>query len=639
VAPEIEERLIDRLDGLWDRCDAAIVSDYGYGVLTLGVIARLAELQAEAPRVLVVDSKQSALYRDAGPTAIKPNYGEALRLLGASGPAAPTERIDWMTTRGPEILETAGARIVSVTLDAEGALVFERDRPPYRTFAKAERPSRAAGAGDTFAAALALALAAGAETPAAADLASAAAVVVVAKDGTASCTSAELREKVSPAGKSLSGSAELVDCAVSHRRQGRRVVFTNGCFDILHRGHVSYLSRAKALGDVLIVGVNSGAGIGRFKGPSRPINPLEDRLQVLSALSCVDHVVPFDEDTPHELIRVVRPDVFVKGGDYTRATLPRRPWWSSSAAGSRSSRSWPTAPRPTSSRESGGLTATQTARPRASDRSSARPPTVGRITPLSQSERTVPDTIPIAAWRGPATCSASGSTPCLVSAVGCRTADKRMTLRVPDRARRRMDAWLGLRGLNSGCSWAMIHPGSTAPSRRYPPESFAAVARRLVHDHGLRVVFTGGPSERDTVEAIRLGMGDAPSLSLAGELNLSELAALIARAPLLVSNNTGPIHVAAALGTPVVDLYALTNPPHTPWGVPNRVLNHDVPCKYCYRSVCPERHHDCLRLVTPGQVVAAVVELLGMETASGRVTPTSGAVGEPVHAETTGALA
>jgi D-beta-D-heptose 7-phosphate kinase/D-beta-D-heptose 1-phosphate adenosyltransferase len=322
VAPEVEGRLIDRLESLWRGCDAVIVSDYGYGVLTDGVIASLARLQSDAPRVLVVDSKRLALYRDARPTAIKPNYGEALRLLGEPGPALPAERAEWMTMQGPRVLEITGARVASVTLDAEGALVFERDRPPYRTFAKAERPSKASGAGDTFAAALALALAAGADTPAAADLASVAAAVVVGKDGTASCAAAELRERVSPAGKSLADVNELTACLELHRRQARRIVFTNGCFDILHRGHVSYLSRAKALGDVLIVGVNSDAGIRRLKGPSRPINVLEDRLQVLSALSCVDHVIPFDEDTPHELIRAVRPDVFVKGGDYTRSTLP-----------------------------------------------------------------------------------------------------------------------------------------------------------------------------------------------------------------------------------------------------------------------------------------------------------------------------
>jgi D-beta-D-heptose 7-phosphate kinase / D-beta-D-heptose 1-phosphate adenosyltransferase len=109
------------------------------------------------------------------------------------------------------------------------------------------------------------------------------------------------------------------------RSQGRRVVFTNGCFDILHRGHVAYLNRAKALGDVLIVGLNTDAGVRRLKGAGRPINPLDDRAQVLAALSCVDFVAPFDEDTPAELIRLLRPDVFVKGGDYTVDRLPEAP--------------------------------------------------------------------------------------------------------------------------------------------------------------------------------------------------------------------------------------------------------------------------------------------------------------------------
>jgi D-beta-D-heptose 7-phosphate kinase / D-beta-D-heptose 1-phosphate adenosyltransferase len=108
----------------------------------------------------------------------------------------------------------------------------------------------------------------------------------------------------------------------SYRRQGKRIVLTNGCFDILHRGHITYLNRAKGLGDVLIVGVNSDESVRRLKGPERPINSLEDRLRVLSALSCIDHLVPFDEQTPHRLIQAIHPDVFVKGGDYTRETLP-----------------------------------------------------------------------------------------------------------------------------------------------------------------------------------------------------------------------------------------------------------------------------------------------------------------------------
>ncbi len=123
------------------------------------------------------------------------------------------------------------------------------------------------------------------------------------------------------------------------------------------------------------------------------------------------------------------------------------------------------------------------------------------------------------------------------------------------------------------------------------------------------MVFTGDASERPLVDSIRSRM-EAPSHSVAGELSLAELAALIERAPLLIANNTGPVHIAAAVGTPVADLYALTNPQHTPWLVPSRVLNRDVPCQPCYKSVCPEGHHDCLRLVEPGEVVRAALELL-----------------------------
>jgi D-beta-D-heptose 7-phosphate kinase/D-beta-D-heptose 1-phosphate adenosyltransferase len=118
---------------------------------------------------------------------------------------------------------------------------------------------------------------------------------------------------------------DLVTHIAAERKAGRKIVFTNGCFDILHAGHVSYLNRAKALGDILIIGVNSDNSIRRLKGATRPINPLEDRIQVLSGLGCVDHLVAFDEDTPSNLLRIVRPDIYVKGGDYTKKTLPEAP--------------------------------------------------------------------------------------------------------------------------------------------------------------------------------------------------------------------------------------------------------------------------------------------------------------------------
>jgi rfaE bifunctional protein nucleotidyltransferase chain/domain len=125
--------------------------------------------------------------------------------------------------------------------------------------------------------------------------------------------------------KHISDLDQLLALVTSHRMRGRQIVFTNGCFDILHAGHVSYLQRAKALGDILIIGVNSDDSICRLKGPTRPINPLEDRIQVLAALACVDYLIAFEEDSPSHLIRKLHPNIYVKGGDYTKETLLETP--------------------------------------------------------------------------------------------------------------------------------------------------------------------------------------------------------------------------------------------------------------------------------------------------------------------------
>jgi lipopolysaccharide heptosyltransferase II len=200
----------------------------------------------------------------------------------------------------------------------------------------------------------------------------------------------------------------------------------------------------------------------------------------------------------------------------------------------------------------------------------------------------------------------------LVAAVGCRTDDERLSLRVSARARRAARRRLDAAGVDRRREWVVVHPGARAASRRYPPESFASACRRLVAERGCQVVLTGDASERALIDRVRAAM-EIPAIAVAGELPLAELAAIIAEAPLLISNNTGPVHIAAAVGTPVVDLYALTNPQHTPWAVPHRVLSHDVPCKYCYKSVCPAGHHGCLRGVSPDAVVTAAHELLGPE--------------------------
>jgi ADP-heptose:LPS heptosyltransferase len=187
----------------------------------------------------------------------------------------------------------------------------------------------------------------------------------------------------------------------------------------------------------------------------------------------------------------------------------------------------------------------------------------------------------------------------LVAAVGGRTHDERLSFRVPSLARERVAA------LELPSPLVVVHPGASAASRRYPPESYARALELL----GCEVVFTGDAAERDLVEGVRAIMA-VRSRSLAGQLSLAELGALIEAADLVICNNTGPAHIAAAVGTPVVDLYALTNPQHTPWQVESRVLFHDVPCRNCYKSVCPTGGHECLRGVPPERVAAAARELL-----------------------------
>lgn len=206
----------------------------------------------------------------------------------------------------------------------------------------------------------------------------------------------------------------------------------------------------------------------------------------------------------------------------------------------------------------------------------------------------------------------------LVAAIGAATRDERMSLAIPPGiegvVRRRLVAL----GVDESAPFVVIHPGATASSRRYPAEGFVEAANALVTRHGCQVVFTGGREELDLVRGIQRAMA-ARAHSLAGELTLVELAALLGLAPVLVSNNSGPVHMAAALGTPVVDIYALTNPQHTPWMTPSRVLFHDVPCRYCYKSACPQGHHDCLRRIPSSAIVEAAVGLLegrvgGLET-------------------------
>jgi ADP-heptose:LPS heptosyltransferase len=198
----------------------------------------------------------------------------------------------------------------------------------------------------------------------------------------------------------------------------------------------------------------------------------------------------------------------------------------------------------------------------------------------------------------------------LVTALGFpREEEDHLSVRVPPAAARRVEALLRELGIRPGVHWSVIAPGASAASRRWPPDRFGAVGRALASRHHWRLLVTGDASERQLTATVAEAIGPAAT-DLGGRLALPELAALLARAPLLIANNSGPAHLAAAVGTPVVDVYALTNPQHTPWGVPSRVLTFPVPCAGCRRSVCPEGHHACLLGISAERVVAAAVELV-----------------------------
>lgn len=323
LLPAVDAELRRRLLARALEADAVVVSDYGYGVLGPRTIQALAELQHSTPRLLVVDARSPARYHAVGATAIKPNFEEVRPFL--PGGVSTTDRVAAVLEAAADLPAAIGAQVVAVTLDRDGAVLCERGRPPYRTYARPMSNARASGAGDSFTAGLTLALAAGADVPTAAEIAAGAAAVVVGREGTSACSAADLRLHLDGGSTRLETWSELAARVAFHRRQGRRVVFTNGCFDLLHRGHIDFLNRAKALGDVLVVGLNSDAGIARIKGAGRPVNGLQDRAGVLAALGCVDHLASFGGDTAADLVRLLRPDVYAKGGDYTPAMMPEAP--------------------------------------------------------------------------------------------------------------------------------------------------------------------------------------------------------------------------------------------------------------------------------------------------------------------------
>lgn len=315
----IRSRLRRRLDIAVPTADAVVVCDYGHGIVTGEVVEALRRARSRT-QVLVLDAKDPRAHRSLRPTVVKPNYAEAMHAMGLHPVVDRDGRMRQVLENGTGLLDTTGAEMAVVTLDADGAVLFERGRQPFRS-SGGQRPGPVVvGAGDAFVAALALSFATGADPPAATELASIAAATADDAAGTAVCSMERLNRALG-GGKLLTFDA-MTKWAAATRALGRRIVLTNGCFDLLHEGHVVFLSQAKSLGDVLVVGVNDDASVSRLKGRDRPVVDVGGRIQVLSALSCVDQVVVFGGDTAEILIDRLRPDVYVKGGDYTIETLP-----------------------------------------------------------------------------------------------------------------------------------------------------------------------------------------------------------------------------------------------------------------------------------------------------------------------------
>lgn len=310
-APQISVRMISKLtDGA--RPDAIILSDYAKGVLTPEAIASVTGLRGTGP--VVVDPKHRDFTRYRGATNITPNLRELETAAGRRLDADDTADI---AAAARPLAEAAGLDAIVVTLGDRGMLVVPVHGADTVVPAIQRAVYDVTGAGDTAISVLTLALAAQAPLLAAAQLANAAAGVSVGQIGAVAVDAGSIRDALAarPDGKIL-GREDLIARAATWRMAGKRIVFTNGCFDLLHAGHLSLLSQAAKLGDVLVLAINSDASVRRLKGPERPLVPQEDRAAVLAALGFVDAVTIFDEDTPLEVLQSVRPHVLVKGGDY-----------------------------------------------------------------------------------------------------------------------------------------------------------------------------------------------------------------------------------------------------------------------------------------------------------------------------------
>jgi D-beta-D-heptose 7-phosphate kinase/D-beta-D-heptose 1-phosphate adenosyltransferase len=315
----IEQELIDAILPLLPRAGIMLLSDYAKGVLTARVIRNVIDAARKLGKRVVVDPKSANLAIYRGATLLTPNRKE---FAEATRSHADTE--DNIAAAAQDAILLADCEAILVTQSEHGMTLVPRHGAAIHVPAHPVKVRDVSGAGDTVVAALTVALAAGADWDTALRMASAAAAVAVSKKGTAIVTSAELRRKILPHAflaaeeKIVAANGDLDALLLDWRKQGLRIGFTNGCFDILHPGHVKVLTAARGACDRLIVGLNSDASVKRLKGEERPVQDEHARAEVLAALEAVDLVALFEEDTPLNLITRIKPNLLVKGGDYTR---------------------------------------------------------------------------------------------------------------------------------------------------------------------------------------------------------------------------------------------------------------------------------------------------------------------------------
>jgi len=324
INDQLEKELLQRMFELYDAVDAVLLSDYSFGVITNNFIQKIEPLLFDSGKPIVIDSKDLGRFKNIHASVAKPNYEETINLLKI--PKVPqNQRVEQVFNNADAILRETGAESVAVTLDVDGVILLQKGKKPFRINCIPQNPKNTIGAGDTFVSALTLALASKLKIETASEIAAAAAAIVVQKDGTTGCSNNELRSYFTAVPKFISKQEDLINTVTELKKKGKKIVFTNGCFDLIHKGHIRLLNKAREAGDVLIVGVNNDESARKVKGQDRPINTLEDRITVLAGLQSIDYLIAFSEESPIELIKAVHPDVFVKGAHYTESSIPEAP--------------------------------------------------------------------------------------------------------------------------------------------------------------------------------------------------------------------------------------------------------------------------------------------------------------------------